>query len=189
MKKLILAVLAILLTTIVYAQPLTMIKGGAQFSNFSSEDSESKFGIRGGIGGFVPLGQSSFYFMPQLVYAQKGQDAGKFLGDCKIHYAEVPLSLGALIKFSKNVGMGLMVGPYVGVGVAGECNNPEVAKLFDAIKRVDAGLSAGFQFHIWKIFVFADYDYGLRDLINSKDNEIGENLTTRSFSAGIGFAY
>ena len=189
MKKHILAVLTVLLSTIMYAQPYTMIKGGAQFSKFSSDGSESKFGIRGGVGGFVPLGESSFFFMPQAVYAQKGQNAGKFLDDCTIHYAEVPVTIGALLKFTRHIGLGLMVGPYAAVGVAGKSNNPEVTKLFDTISRFDAGISAGIQLHIWRIFVFADYDYGLRNLMNSNDLDIGENLTTRSGAVGIGFTY
>ena len=189
MKKHILAVLAVLLSTFMYAQPYTMIKGGAQFSNFSSDGSESKFGIRGGIGGFVPLGESSFFFMPQAVYAQKGQNAGKFLDNCTIHYAEVPVTFGALLKFTRHIGLGLMVGPSAAVGVAGKSDNPEVTKLFDTISRFDAGLSAGIQLHIWKIFVFADCDYGLRNLMRSEDLDIGEYLTTRSVSVGLGFAY
>lgn len=189
MKKLILAVLASLLSSFMYAQPYTMIKGGAQLSKFSSDGSESLFGIRGGIGGFVPLGESSFFFMPQAVYAQKGQKAGKFLDNCTIHYAEIPVTIGALLKFSRNIGLGLMVGPYAAVGVAGKSDNPDVTKLFDTISRFDAGISAGIQLHIWKIFLFADYDYGLRNLMNSDDLDIGENLTTRSGAIGIGFAY
>ncbi|MEE1062545.1 MAG: hypothetical protein UH071_02675, partial [Paludibacteraceae bacterium] len=66
---------------------------------------------------------------------------------------------------------------------------PEVTKLFDTISRFDAGISAGIQLHIWKIFLFADYDYGLRNIINSDDLDIGENLTTRSGAIGIGFTY
>ncbi|MBQ0156956.1 MAG: outer membrane beta-barrel protein [Bacteroidales bacterium] len=189
MKKLILAVLTLLLTTIVCAQPYTMIKGGAQLSKFSSDGSESKFGVRGGLGGFVPLGESSFYFMPQLVYAQKGQEDGKFLGNTTLHYAEVPLTIGALVKFTRNVGLGLMVGPYAGVAVAGKCDNPEVSDLFSTISRVDAGISGSVQLHIWKIFVFADYDWGLRSIMKDTDYEIGEKLTTRSGAVGIGFTY
>lgn len=189
MKKHILAVLTILLSTIMYAQPYTMIKGGAQLSNFSSDGSEQKFGIRGGVGGFVPLGESSFFFMPQAVYAQKGQDAGKFLDNCTIHFAEIPVTVGALLKFTRHISLGLMAGPYVAVGVAGTSDNPEVTKLFDTISRFDAGISAGIQLHIWKIFIFADYDYGLRNLMNSNDLDIGEYLTTRSGAVGIGFAY
>ncbi|MCQ2189023.1 MAG: PorT family protein [Paludibacteraceae bacterium] len=190
MKKLITAVLMILLTTYVYAQPICFAKVAAQYSNFSSDGSESMLGIRGAIGSYVPLGQSSFYFQPQLVYAQKGQDAGKFLDKCKIHYAEVPLNIGALIKFTRNIGLGLMVGPYVSVGVAGKSDNPEMTEdLFNKISRFDAGLNAGIQFHIWKIFVFADYDWGMRNLMHSPDLELGENLTTRAGAIGIGFAY
>jgi len=37
--------------------------------------------------------------------------------------------------------------------------------------------------------LFADYDYGLRNLMNSDDLDIGENLTTRSGAIGIGFTY
>ncbi len=189
MKKLILAVLTALLSSFLYAQPYTLIKGGAQLSKLSSDGSESIFGIRGGIGGFVPLGESSFYFMPQAIYAQKGQKAGKFLDKCTIHYAEVPLTIGALLKFTRNIGLGLMAGPYAAVGVAGKSDNPEIGKLFDTISRFDAGISAGIQLHIWKIFLFADYDYGLRNLMHSDDIEIGENLTTRSGAIGIGFSY
>lgn len=189
MKKLIMAVLTTLLATIVCAQPYTMIKGGAQFSSFSSDGSEPKFGIRGGIGGYIPLGESSFYLMPQAIYAQKGQAEGKFLGDCTIHYAEVPITIGALIKFTRNIGLGLMAGPFVSFGVAGKCDNPEVTDLFKSVSRFDAGINAGLQLHIWKIFVFADYDYGLRNIMGSKDLEIGEKLMTRSASVGIGFAY
>lgn len=189
MKKLILVVLTALFSTFMYAQPYTMIKGGAQLSNFSSDGSESMFGIRGGIGGFVPLGESSFCFMPQAVYAQKGQKAGKFIDNCTIHYAEVPLTIGALLKFTRHIGLGLMVGPYAAVGIAGKSDNPEIGKLFETISRFDAGISAGIQLHIWKIFLFADYDYGMRNLMRSKDLEIGENLTTRSGAVGIGFTY
>ncbi len=183
------AMLALLVATFTFAQPLTMIKGGAQLSRFSSDGSESKLGVRGGIGGYLPLGESSFYFMPQLMYAQKGQKQGDFLGNCTIHYAEIPLTIGALIKFTRNVGLGLMVGPYASVGVAGKCDNPEVSSLFGTISRFDAGISAGLQFHIWRIFFFADYDYGLRNLMGSKDIEIGEKFMTRSGAIGFGFAY
>lgn len=189
MKKLILAVFTLLLATIACAEPITMIKGGAQFSKMSSDGSESRFGVRAGIGGYQPLGESSFYFMPQIIYAQKGQKAGKFIDNCEIHYVEVPLSLGALVKFSRNVRFGLSVGPYISVGVAGKSDSPEVIKLFNTISRFDAGLSTGIQFHIWKIFIFADYDYGLRRLMKSTDVEIGEKLTTRSGAIGLGFAY
>lgn len=190
MKKLIMAMLTLLIATIAYSQPYSMIKGGAQFSKFSADGSESKFGIRGGLGGFVPLGESSFYFMPQLVYAQKGQEAGKLLGDCTLHYAEVPLTIGALIKFTRHVGLGLMVGPYAGFAVAGKSDDPEMADdLFDKISRFDAGISGSVQLHIWKIFVFADYDWGMRNLMHSPDLELGENLTTRAGAIGIGFTY
>lgn len=189
MKKLILAVLTLLLTTFVSAQPYVMVKGGAQFSKFSSNGSESKIGVRGGIGGYIPLGESSFYLMPQAVYAQKGQEDGKFLGNCTIHYAEVPVTIGALLKFNRKFGLGLMVGPYFSVGVAGKSDSREVRDLFKYISRFDAGLSAGLQIHLWKVFLFADYDFGLRNLMQSSDLEIGENLTTRAGSIGIGFTY
>ncbi len=166
-----------------------MVKAGAQYSRFSSDGSESRLGIRGGIGGYLPLGESSFYLMPQALYTQKGQDAGQYIGNCTVHYAEIPLELGALIKFTKKIGLGLMVGPYFAVGVAGKCDVPEYTKLFKAISRFDTGISAGLEFHIGRIFVFADYDYGLRNLMRSSDMEIGEHLTTRAGAIGIGFAY
>ncbi len=189
MKKLIMAVLTLLLSAIACAEPISMAKVGAQFSKMSTDGSESKLGIRGGIGGYLPLGESSFYLMPQAVYAQKGQENGTFLGNCTIHYAEVPVTIGALIKFSRKIGLGLMVGPYAAVGVAGKSDNPEVKDLFKMISRFDAGISAGIQFHIKRVFIFADYDYGLRKLMKSPDFEIGENLTTRSGAVGLGFAY
>lgn len=191
MKKLILAVLTLLLATIVSAEPYVMVKGGAQFSHFSFDYSESLFGVRGGIGGYIPLGESSFCLMPQAVYAQKGQETGDFLGKCTIHYAEVPLTIGALVKFNKNIKLGLMAGPYFAFGVAGKNLNTDLMRIdiFDVLGRFDAGLNAGIQFHIWKIFVFADYDFGLHNLVKKEYSEFCSDFTTRSGAVGIGVAF
>lgn len=191
MKKLIIAAFTLLLATIACARPYAIAKGGAQFSNFGVDDSESLFGIRGGVGGFFPLGESSFCLMPQLIYAQKGQESGSLLEKCKIHYAEVPLTIGAFIKFTRNIGLGLMVGPYAAYGVAGEMKSEyHNEKLFDLINRFDAGISGGIQFHVWKLFVFADYDWGLKNILK-KNEEYGidDTMSTRSGSVGIGFCY
>lgn len=189
MKKFVLTTLAILLSTVMYAQSCFNIKAGVQGSKFSFSDSESRMTIRGGIGGLLQLGESSFYFMPQLLYAQKGQESGGFLNDCTIHYAEVPIQIGAIIKFSKRTGLGLSVGPYAAVGVAGKTDNPQVSDIFDAVSRFDAGISAGVQLYLWRVMIFADYDYGLRDIMNKDYMDIGEKLTTRSGSVGIGLTF
>lgn len=189
MKKLILAVLTTLLATIVCARPYAIAKVGAQFSKFNYEDSQSLFGVRGGVGGFFQLGESSFYLMPQAVYAQKGQKSEDYIGQTTIHYAEVPLTVGAFVKFSRNVGLGLMVGPYVAVGVAGKSESPYPSDPFETISRFDAGLSGGIQLHIWKIFVFADYDWGLRNILKPNELFKNETLSTRSGAVGLGFCY
>ena len=117
-----------------------------------------------------------FHLQPGIMYFQKVVEDKE-----KTYYIEIPLLLS--LKFSA---LRINAGPYFGIRV--------FERSLDVINHAslfDFGLSTGFGFDIWKLYIGVFYDYGLAEAYgynyHEKGNNININHSLKGYNRTLGF--
>ena len=184
-KKLIFAslVLSLMTFTSVQAQENVTkfgVKGGANFSNFYTDDVDDKNVLAGFNFGFfakVPISDNIF-LQPEISYTGKGSELVynnalvSGTAQFKLDYIEVPLLL--MVNVTKN--FNIHAGPYVAYLISGKTTNKsdngnynfEDKINVDDFNRFDAGLAGGVGLDLEPVSFGVRYNYGLTKI--GKDN-------------------
>lgn len=138
----------------------------------------------------------NFHIVTGLHYAQAGYKTddqvliGSFVEgvEATVNYVQVPLLLRwAAVKFSKNLELSAMAGPYAAYALDGEVAKMDIA--FDGdIKRFDFGLTFGVNIGLSQhIFVDARYNLGIADISDVDGIEASAN--NQIFTFGVGYLF
>ncbi len=193
MKKIILAITAMVVTSVAMAQQITIDpEVGVNFGNIkteigdnSSESDEAKAGLRIGVGMNIGLGYG-LYVKPGLYYVNKGSQTSSSLGDYKthLHYLELPINLGYRYQINGGKAGGIFAeaGPYVAYALSGKVKGEDIPVLGtvetdinfgsddDETKAFDWGFNfAGGYETPWGVYLKAQYGLGLGNLSNVED--------------------
>lgn len=199
MKKIILAVVALMATCTLSAQDLRVgLTGGLNFANLhysQTNSSDGYLGINLGIKAEYDLSsviEEGFYADARLLYTLKG---GRWASlHQNLSYIELPLNFGYSYSLTSDVKIFGGLGPYLAYGVGGK----DVLKkdgikvktpvFGDIYKRFDFGLNynVGVElFDEWQIFI--GFEHGLRNA--NKSAVEGETLKMHPLNFYIGCAY
>lgn len=203
MKKLLVAIVALMTSLSTFAGDLDLFfKAGASISKFNLEGSENRTGIAAGIGGKFHITDSRFFIMPQLMYAQKGQDNEVLISEDPVvgvapvlfHMIEAPILFGANFDLPvKDLAINAGVGPYIAYDFRFNENNENMKYLKKGstrrlISHGDVGVSLTFEVQYKRLVVFYDYDLGLRDATQNV-TKLGQSLNHRSMRIGAGYTF
>ena len=199
MKKIILAVVALMATCTLSAQDLRFgLTGGLNFANLhysQTNSSDGYLGINLGIKAEYDLSsviEEGFYADARLLYTLKG---GRWASlHQNLSYLELPSNFGYSYSLTSDVKIFGGLGPYLAYGVGGK----DVLKkdgikvktpvFGDIYKRFDFGLNynVGVElFDEWQIFI--GFEHGLRNSYKSALE--GETLKMHPLNFYIGCAY
>ncbi|MBO5688235.1 MAG: porin family protein [Alistipes sp.] len=202
MKRIIIALLAVVATINVSAQELRWgVAGGLNFANERAKaagvkvSSDSYIGFQ--VGAKAEMDFSSylidgFYLEGSLLYNLKG---GSYSGShSNLGYLQLPVNLGYRLTFSGDVSLLGSLGPYVGLGVLGK----DVEKVSGAkvktdvfgtrLQRFDFGLNYKLGVEVWDKWQFyLGFEHSLLNL--SKTKIEGSSSRTRVTNFYIGTAY
>ncbi|MBO5860499.1 MAG: PorT family protein [Alistipes sp.] len=199
MKKIILAVVALMATCTLSAQDLRVgLTGGLNFANLhysQTNSSDGYLGINLGIKAEYDLSsviEEGFYADARLLYTLKG---GRWASlHQNLSYLELPLNFGYSYSLTNDVKIFGGLGPYLAYGIAGK----NVAKkdgikvktpaFGDIYKRFDFGLNYNVGVELydeWQIFI--GFEHGLRNA--NKSAIEGETLKMHPLNFYIGCAY
>lgn len=202
MKRIIIALLAVVATINVSAQELRWgVAGGLNFANERAKaagvkvSSDSYIGFQ--VGAKAEMDFSSylidgFYLEGSLLYNLKG---GSYSGShSNLGYLQLPVNLGYRLTFSDDVSLLASLGPYVGLGVLGK----DVEKVSGAkvktdvfgtrLQRFDFGLNYKLGVEVWDQWQFyLGFEHSLLNL--SKTKIEGSSSRTRVTNFYIGTAY
>ena len=174
MKKLIVAVIAVVMGTTVYSQSLDFgIKLGANFANISDvSDMSSKTGFHGGI--FSGVKFKKVAIQGDLLYSQQGAKFGPTKFD--LDYVNVPI----VLKYYLIQGLNIQVGPQFGFLV-----NDDIPEGGES-KDVDVSGVAGLGYDLpFGLRFDARYNFGLTDVSKVAGAE-GKNSV---FSIALGYSF
>lgn len=177
MKRLALSI--VLLSTIIFSQAQTRVAllGGVHSSKVSTDDAfnsdnfDSRTGLHAGLLLDVPFSER-FSFQPSLQFVHKGwkSDANPDF-EQKTNYLDLPLNF----VFKAPLGSGntkflLGAGPYIGVLISGKEINAGVetdefpnGDAPGQYKKMDYGVNGLVGFEFGRVFLTANYTYGLND--------------------------
>lgn len=199
MKKLILALVALVATSTLSAQELRWgVTAGLNFANIryaKANSSDCYVGLHGGVKAEMDLKDKiaeGFYADGRLVYTLKGgswQDFHRNLG-----YVEMPFNFGYKFMLNQDVKLMAGFGPYVALGVGGKTvvkSNDTKTKtdVYGKIyKRFDFGLNYTLGVELYdKWQVFMGFEHGL---VNAYKNELeGGKDKVHPLNFYIGGAY
>lgn len=201
MRKILVAIVALMTSLSAFAADLDLfLKGAVSISKFNLEKSENRLGCAAGFGGKFLISNSRFFIMPQALYAQKGQEKeaelsnGMVLLPVLYHMVEVPLMFGGQFDLPvKDMYLSVGSGPYIAYDFRFNetTENMKYVKSGDKLKGVshgDVGVALTFEAHYRRLFLFYDYDLGLRDITQRKYN-LNEPLSHRSMRIGAGYTF
>ena len=202
MKRIIIALLAVVATINVSAQELRWgVAGGLNFANERAKaagvkvSSDSYIGFQ--VGAKAEMDFSSylidgFYLEGSLLYNLKG---GSYSGShSNLGYLQLPVNLGYRLALSGDVSLLGSLGPYLGLGVLGK----DVEKVSGAkvktdvfgtrLQRFDFGLNYKLGVEVWDQWQFyLGFEHSLLNL--SKTKIEGSTSRTRVTNFYIGTAY
>lgn len=201
MRKILVAIVALMTSLSAFAADLDIfLKGGVSISKFNLEESENRMGFAAGFGGKFLISDSKFFLMPELMYAQKGQENEVVYDDqitfnpVMYHMIELPVLFGAQFDMPvKEMKLGFGVGPYISYDYrfTEENNHMMYVKTPSKMKsfsRGDLGVAFSLEVHYKRLFVFGDYDLGLRD-ITQNTLGIDDKINHRSMRFGAGYSF
>ncbi len=202
MRKILTAIVALMTSLSAFAGDIDLfLKGGATVSKFNHVDSENRMGVAAGFGGKFLITDSHFFVMPHLMYVQKGQNNevelsnGDILVPGLFHMIEVPVTFGGEFNLPvQNMYISIGAGPYISYDYRfnERSENMEMIKHSQNIMRKvshgDLGITIGLEVHYRRLFVFYDYDLGLRD-ITQRRYDIDQALSHRSMRMGAGYTF
>lgn len=201
MRKILVAIVALMTSLSAFAADIDLfLKGGVSISKFNVDESENRMGVAAGFGGKFHISNSRFFIMPELMYAQKGQE-NEVVFEKKVkvlpvmfHMIELPVLFGGKFDLPvNNMHFNVGAGPYIAYDYRFHeyTENMKYVKTPTRLKGLshgDLGVAFAFEFHYKRLFVFYDYDLGLRDL--TQDSSIlGQTLSHRSMRIGAGYTF
>ena len=171
------------------------LRGGAAFSNVSSDDSRLDGGSMhtgvnvGMVAGFQMAPHIPLYFETGLSYVEKG-GKGNYLGSkftYSLNYLEVPLLFKYDCRIDRDFSIQPFMGGFVAAGVAGKIKDYGHRQAFnsfgdDGFKRFDGGIRLGCGLQYSHLYAELGYDIGLADI--SRDSF--DTSRTGSLIATIG---
>ena len=199
MKKIILAVVALMATCTLSAQDLRFgLTGGLNFANLhfsQTNSSDGYLGINLGIKAEYDLSsviEEGFYADARLLYTLKG---GRWASlHQNLSYLELPLNFGYSYSLTNDVKIFGGLGPYLAYGIAGQNVSKKdgikvkTPAFGDIYKRFDIGLNYNVGVELydeWQIFI--GFEHGLRNA--NKSAVEGETLKMHPLNFYIGCAY
>lgn len=206
MRKILVAIVALMTSLSAFAADIDLFfKGGVSISKFNVDESENRMGVAAGLGGKFYLSNSRFFIMPELMYAQKGQEnevvfeeKNKAVAPCMFHMVELPVLFGGKFDLPvKDMYLNVGAGPYISYDFRYHeySENMKYIRSTKGSKNAMKGLSHGdlgvaftLEFHYKRLFVFYDYDLGLRD-ITQNSSILGQTLNHRSMRIGAGYTF
>jgi hypothetical protein len=197
MRKSIILIIASMLLSIILFMPCNAqktnptqfgIKGGVNFSNLYTNDSEKDKTLTGfNVGIFSKLPLSGFFaFQPELLYTTKGSEVtydNSFVNGIarfRLNYIEMPLLF--VVNITDN--FSVHAGPYAAYLVSGNVKNESSVDQFnfedninvDDYNRFDAGVAAGASLDFGSVSFGARYTYGLTK-VGKEKTYIGTTYT------------
>ena len=169
------------------------IKGGANFSNMSSdgyENNNSRTGFHLGVLAEIPVGDR-FSLQPEVLYSTQGtkDEGANYTDEYKLDYIQVPL----IAKFYLIDGLALEAGPSFNFLVNEEYNyesnlldiraDSELASTFE----LGGALGASYRFNNG-FFLNGRYVLGFTDAFDS-DNFDEDAIKNNGFQLGVGFQF
>lgn len=202
MRKILVAIVALMTSLSAFAADLDLfLKGGVSISKFNLENSENRMGVAAGFGGKFLISDSRFFIMPQAMYAQKGQENGVELSNGMVmmpvlyHMIEIPVLFGGQFDLPvTDMKIAVGAGPYVAYDFRFNERDEQMSFLLDEndklrkVSHGDVGVSLTFEVHYKRLFVFYDYDLGLRDITQDKYG-ISQTINHRSMRIGAGYTF
>ncbi|MDO4523889.1 MAG: porin family protein [Bacteroidales bacterium] len=206
MRKILVAIVALMTSLSAFAADIDLFfKGGVSISKFNVDESENRMGVAAGFGGKFHISNSRFFIMPELMYAQKGQEnevvfeeKNKAVIPCMFHMVELPVLFGGKIELPvKDMHLNVGAGPYIGYDFRFNENSENMKFVRDTrdsrnamklISHGDLGVAFNLEFHYKRLFVFYDYDLGLRDLTQNT-SVLGQTLCHRNMRIGAGYTF
>ena len=206
MRKILVAIVALMTSLSAFAADIDLfLKGGVSISKFNVDESENRMGVAAGLGGKFYISNSRFFIMPEIMYAQKGQEnevviveKNKALSPVMFHMIEMPVLFGGKIDLPVgDMHLNVGAGPYIGYDFRFHeyaenmkylRNTKDSRNVMKTISHGDLGVAFTLEFHYKRLFVFYDYDLGLRDLTQNT-SVIGQTLNHRSMRIGAGYTF
>lgn len=202
MRKILVAIVALMTSLSAFAADLDLfLKGGVSISKFNLDESENRMGAAAAFGAKFKITDSKFFIMPQAMYAQKGQENEVLLKEDPItvaspvmyHMIEVPVLFGGEFELLKDMSLDFGVGPYISYDYRYHeyTENMKYVKQGTKMKGLshgDLGVAFTLEVHYKRLFVFGDYDLGLRD-ITQNTLGIDDKISHRSMRFGAGYTF
>ncbi len=175
------AIVAIMLTLNVYAQPANIgIKGGLNIYNINNNnntDYDSKAGFNIGLLSHIHLAKQ-LALQPEIFYSGQGAKFKSGGTETKINldYINVPI----LFQYMFDNGFRLQVGPQLGFLVNAKAKTGNITvDIKDNLKTVDLGLSIGAG------YIHAPSGFGVDARYNLGLSNINENSSVKSTNVGF----
>lgn len=201
MRKILVAIVALMTSLSAFAADIDLFfKGGVSISKFNVDESENRMGVAAGFGGKFHISNSRFFIMPELMYVQKGQENevvfpnGNAVTPVMFHMIELPVLFGGQFELPvKDMHFNVGAGPYIAYDFRFNeyTENMKYVRTPTRMKGLshgDLGVAFAFEFHYKRLFVFYDYDLGLRDLTQNT-SVLGQTLCHRNMRIGAGYSF
>lgn len=198
MRKILVAIVALMTSLSAFAADMDLfLKGAVSISKFNLDDSENRMGAAAGFGSRFHISNSRYFISLEAMYAQKGQDSestlsnGDVLMPVLFHMIEIPVMFGGQFDMPlKDMYLSAGVGPYIAYDFRFNENSENMKYLRTAstrklISHGDLGVTFSLGVHYKRLFVFYDYDLGLRDVTQA----MNMGVKHRSMRIGAGYTF
>lgn len=205
MKRVVLFVLALTMSTGAFAQMSWNVKAGLNVSNhLGSSDANPIAGVKAGIGMEYRI-NDLFSIQPSLLIATKGTkyEYSSMLATTNVKVNQTYLELPVMAAFRFDIGgnnnVVIAAGPYFAFGIGGKTTvdgslssiiwNVDTGNTFGSnrMNTFDCGLGAGVTFEFGRFFAGVDTEIGLMRLYDSSVRS--DNIKNVSFSVGVGYRF
>lgn len=182
-------------------QPITFgVRGGVNFakqavsSDGYSFSAKNNLGFNVGVSVDIPF-LESLYLQSGLYYTGKGYkfDEDGYEEKVNLSYLQIPVLASYRYNFSEAAQLQINVGPYFAYGIDGKYKCEEDGEKWeedafsdDEYKKFDMGLTVGAGITFGHIFVGANYDFGLTNIMNGLE---GGSLKNRCLSISVGYNF
>lgn len=202
MRKILVAIVALMTSLSAFAADMDLfLKGAVSISKFNLDDSENRMGAAAGFGSRFHISNSRFFISLEAMYAQKGQENEVAISNgykvipALYHMIEVPVMFGGQFDLPvKDMYLTAGVGPYISYDFRLSENDQTGIKFLDSgtklkgLSHGDLGVAFTLGVHYKRLFLFYDYDLGLRDITQGY-YPIDERISHRSMRIGAGYTF
>lgn len=189
MKKLLLVIVAFVLTSSVQAQTEITVgpKFGWNITNISNmSDSKNKMSIN--LGGFAEFKFNDYFALqPELLYSRQGfraKDDGVKV-KTRVNYLNIPI----LAKFYVLDGLSVDLGPQLGFALNGKTKSKHggttVKHKITNINTCDISFAIGASYEYEQFVLSARYNFGLTNVWDK--DVVGENNKNHVFQLSVGY--